>query len=302
MGMRVTIIGYGAVGSIHAAKLLREPGIELVSVYGPHREKASSFAAAHGIPRACGSIAEAVSGADAAIICSPSAAHFAQARECLELGVHTLVEMPPCENAAEAGDLARLAQKSGVKLGCAHTSRFVAPFQQVRQSIASGLLGEIQAINYVRYHRLRERSWKDDALLHHSAHPIDLAHFWCGGLEPKGCVALPDIRRPQTVSVLGRLPTGGAASITVTYAARIYHMQVMIVGEAHTIETDGFSYLKSDLPEPAFTGNEQETYEEAIHRQDADFLRACQGQGIYVSWGETTKVLQTIDGFRTLGK
>ena len=53
--------------------------------------------------------------------------------------------------------------------------------------------------------------------------------------------------------------------------------------------------------ELAFRGDEQETYEEAIHLQDVEFLRACQGNGNFVSWDETFKVLQTIDRFRALG-
>lgn len=300
MAIRVAMIGYGAVASIHAAQLRKEPDVEIVSVYGPKDEKASSFASTHGIPDACGSIAEAVSSADAAIICSPSMAHFEQARDCLEHGVHTLVEMPPCENSAEAVELARIARRRGAKLGCAHTSRFVAPFTRVKKSIESGLLGEIQGINYARYHKLRDRSWKDNALLHHSAHAIDLLFYWCGGIEPKGCVALPDVRLPQTVSALGRLPSGGPVTITVTYASRIHHTRMMIVGDKHTVEIDGFSYANSDLQELAFRGGEQEIYVESIKLQDAEFLRACQGNGNYVSWDETVKVLQAMDRFRAL--
>lgn len=301
MPTRVAMIGYGTVGAIHAARLGKEPDVQLLSVYGPKHAKALSFASNYGIKRVCDSIADAISGADVAIICSPSTLHFKQAQECLERGVHTLVELPPCENAAEAEELAKLARQHGVKLGCAHTSRFVAPYMQAKKNIESGMLGEIQEINYVRYHKLRERSWRDNALLHHAAHPIDLMFFWFGGLEPRGCVALPDVRLPQTVSILGQLPSAGAVTITVTYVSRIYQIRMMIVGEKHTIETDGFSYAKSDLPELEFRGDEQETYEEAIRLQDVEFLNACQGKGNFVSWGETLKVLQAIDRFRALG-
>ncbi len=299
--MRVAMIGYGAVASIHAAKLRTESGVQLVSVYGPMAEKAQAFASAHCIPRACGSIAEALAGADATIICSPSTAHFVQARECLDQGVHTLVEMPPCENAAEAEELATLAGRRGVKLGCAHTSRFMEPYAGVKKSLESGLLGEIREINYTRYHKLRERSWTDNALLHHSAHPIDLVFYWCGNLEPSGCVALPDVRLPQSVALLGKLSSGGPVTITVSYASHLFYIHVMIVGENHTIETDGFSYAKSDLPELAFSGDGQETYEEAIHVQDVEFLRACQGRGSFVAWNETLKLLHAINSFRAIG-
>jgi predicted dehydrogenase len=301
MTIGVAIIGYGTVGAIHAAKLGRMSDVQLVSVYGPKRQKALSFASTYGIPRACDNLAAAVSGADAAIICSPSPVHFMQARECLMHGLHTLIELPPCEHAPEAEELARLAQQCGVKLGCAHTSRFLGPYLRAKETITSGKLGEVQEINYIRCHKLRERTWTDNALLHHAAHPIDLTFFWCGGVEAKGCVAIPDVRSPHTVSVLGKLPSGGAVSITVTYASTIYQSRMIVVGEKHTIETDGFSYAKSDLPELEFSGDAQETYEEAIRLQDTEFLRACKGEDEFVGWQETVKVLGVIDQFRALG-
>jgi hypothetical protein len=76
---------------------------------------------------------------------------------------------------------------------------------------------------------------------------------------------------------------------------------MMIVSEKHTIETDGFTYVKSDLPELEFRGDKQETYEEAIHLQDLEFLRACRGNGDFVGGDETLKVLGAIDAFRALG-
>jgi predicted dehydrogenase len=301
MAIRVAMIGYGAVGSIHAGQLANEPDVELVAVYGPKLDKASAFASAHGIQHVSETIADAVLRADAAIICSPSGDHFQQARECLERGVHTLVELPPCENAAEAEELGDLACRRGVKLGCAHTSRFMAPYTRLKKSIEEGVIGVIQVINYMRCHNLRAHSWRDNALLHHAAHTIDLLFYWCGGIEPKGCVALPDVRMPQSVSVLGKLPDGGAATITVTYTSRLYQIRMLIVSEKHSVETDGFSYMKSDLQELEFKGDEQKTYEEAIHAQDVQFLHACHGNDNFVSWDEMVKILRAIDRFRALG-
>lgn len=302
MAIRVAMIGHGGVGSIHAANLGKEPDVRLASVYGPDREEASSFAATYGIERVCNNLAEAISDVDAAIICSPSPDHFVQTRECLQHRVHTLVELPPCKNAIEAEELAGYARKGGVMLGCAHTSRFLEPYIRVKNAIALGTVGKIQQIDYLRCHKLRERSWTDNALLHHAAHPVDLLFFWCGGIEAKGCVALPDVQLPQTVSLLGKLPDGGAVTVTVTYVSHIYQTRLTIVGDKHTIETDGFSYVKSDLPELELTRDEQETYGEAIHLQDIQFLRACQSDGNFISWENTINLLRVIDRFRALGQ
>lgn len=73
-----------------------------------------------------------------------------------------------------------------------------------------------------------------------------------------------------------------------------------VVGEHHTVETDGFSYLQSDLPELQFTGDGQEIYEGAIRDQDTQFLSACQGKGSFVRWDETVRLLKIVEQFQAL--
>ena len=302
MTLKIAMIGYGAVGAIHASVMAAEPELELRAIYGPKPEKASAFASAHGFQNACPTIAEALAGANVAIVASPSGLHFQQAYECLDHGLHTLVELPPCLSGAEAEALGELARRRGVLLGCAHTSRFVAPYLRIRHSIRSNVLGPLQEFNYTRHHHLRERTWADNALLHHGAHPVDILLDWCGGLEPQGCVAMPDAQHAQTVAMLGRLPSGGPATITITYTSRLPHIRMLVVGEHHTFETDGFSYLRSDLANLQFTGEAQQVYEQAIRDQDWEFLRACQGHGSFVAWEETLKMVHTMDRFQTLAE
>lgn len=300
--MKVAIIGCGAVGSIHAAKLREEADAELTVVYSLNAQKAASFASVYGARCVGKSVADALSKADMAIICSPSHLHFAQVRECLEAGVQTLVELPPCATASEAEELADLARKRDVRLGCAHTSRYLLPYVCIKENLQEEVLGEVREVNYLRHHRLRARSWSDNALLHHAAHAIDLLLYWCGGLEPKACIAQPDVGAAQAVSILGKLPGGGLATITVNYASRLPQMRMVVVGEKHTVETDGFTYLHSDLAELCFQGNEQEVYEQAIRDQDAAFIRACQGANAFVSWDETIRLMRTVNRCQALGE
>jgi 2-hydroxy-4-carboxymuconate semialdehyde hemiacetal dehydrogenase len=298
MTLKVAMIGYGAVGSIHADQLAAEPGVEVRAVYGPKPEKSAAFASAHGIKDACETIAQAVAGVDVAIVCSPSALHFQQAFECLDHGVNTLVELPPCATAAEAEALGEVARRRGVLVGCAHTSRFVAPYALIREKIRANVLGLLQDFDYRRHHQLRERSWADNALLHHASHPVDILLDWCGGLEPQGCVALPDAQHARTAALLAKLPSGGPATITVSYTSRLPHIRMLVVGEHHTLETDGFTYLRSDLADLQFAGDAQQVYEQAIRDQDREFLRACRGQGGFVPWEETLKLIRAMDRFQ----
>lgn len=302
MAVKVAMIGHGFVGSVHASQLISEKWVELVSVFGTERDKAKEFAAAYGIKNLSNSLREAVSLAEAAIVCSPSPVHYQQVQECLELGVHALAEMPPCNTQKEAEALGELARRRRVSLQCAHTTRYVLPCIRIAESIRSGELGDVQEVNFVRHHKLKDRAWTDDALLHHCAHPIDLMIHWFGSVTPIGCVALPKARGAQTVSLLGRLPNGAPVTISVTYASRLPHMRMLVVGDRHTAETDGFSYLRSDLDHLSLTIPELESYEKAIHDQDVEFLRSCQGERAGVNWQESVKLIEIINRFQDLEK
>jgi 2-hydroxy-4-carboxymuconate semialdehyde hemiacetal dehydrogenase len=294
MKLRVAMIGCGAVGSVHAANLAKQPEVELAAVYSPDLESASSFASVHHIPKVADSVKSACAGADVAIVCSPSAVHFEQARECLKAGLHTLIELPACGSLQEAEELQTEAGQRGVLLGCAHTARYLQPYARIQLALDAGWIGEIHAINYLRCPRLNVRSWTDNALVHHAAHALDLAIRWCGEVEPLACIAVPDKDSAQTASILARLPSGGPLSVTVSYKAQIPDSSMMIIGDRCTIGTDGFSYLQSDLHELRFSGDEHKVYVDAIGSQDADFIGACQGKNSFISWSETMRLIRLV--------
>src|SRR5262245_2976076 len=105
MKLRIAILGYGAVASVNERQLHANRDVVLSAVYGPDRDKAATFAVEHGIVRSTNCLETATSSADAVVICSPSELHYEQARHCVESGVHTLVELPPCGSRTEAQHL-----------------------------------------------------------------------------------------------------------------------------------------------------------------------------------------------------
>jgi 2-hydroxy-4-carboxymuconate semialdehyde hemiacetal dehydrogenase len=294
MKMRVAMIGCGAVGSIHAANLTKQRGIELTAVYSPDFESASSFASAHRILKIADSVKSACTEADAAIICSPSGLHFEQARECLNAGLHTLIELPACGSLQEAEELEAEARRHGVLLGCAHTARYLEPYARIQSALDDGWVGDIQAISYLRCPHLQLRTWTDNALAHHAAHALDLAIRWCGQVEPLACIAIPDKDSAQTTSILARLPSGGPLSVTVSYGAKVTLSSMLVIGRKCTISTDGFSYLRSDLQEMQFLGDEHKVYEDAISSQDMAFLGACLGKNGFIPWKDTMSLIRVV--------
>ncbi len=265
--MRVAIVGYGAVAGVHMRGLRHSRTAEVVSVSGPNPEKARRFADLHGIP----SVAS-IAPADVAIICSPSPWHCEQARAALEAGLHVLVELPACETPDQARQLGRLASERGLMLACAHTSRYLGPYERLEGWIREGRLGAIEQVHYLRVIPPRQRSWTDDALLHHAEHPLDLFLKWFGSLRALACAALPSAVGAQNLALIAELPGGAPVSVAISYTARIAEVRMTVAGSEHTVITDGFSFIRSDAAELCWQGDGEETYECAVEAQDAAFL------------------------------
>jgi 2-hydroxy-4-carboxymuconate semialdehyde hemiacetal dehydrogenase len=300
--LNISFIGHGAVGSLHARGLATVPHVRFTGVIGPDREHAKVFAEAHGVLRVCDSMEEALAGADLAIVSSPSPLHAKQSRECLTAGVNVLVELPPCGTSAQATELEAIAKKNRVGIWCAHTSRYLTPYRMITECLRRGALGSIEQIVYMRHLVPRVRKWTDDALLHHAAHPLDLLMHWFGEIAPVGCVTLPGDGSPESASLLATLPNGSAASVAVSYCSRRPVSLLRIVGSRHTIDTDGFSFVDSDLSDLQIRVDETETYEEAVRKQDGDVVRACcEGSGA-VEWKETIRLLRSVNSFQELAK
>lgn len=295
MALRIGLAGYGAVAQVHARRLARLDQAELACVFGPSLEKAREFARRHEFAGATDRFEDLVAGCDAVIVASPSACHFEQALEALESGRHVLVELPPCASEAEARRLGQAAARKGVTLGCAHTSRYLEAYRLVGELIRSGRLGQIAAVQYTRCLALRPRSWQDDALLHHAAHPVDLFLHWFAEFEPLAAIARPEAGPRRDVSFLARAAGGLLISAWVSYSSRELKAELVVAGERHTLATDGFAWVRRDGAELLFDSDAAAAYEEAIGRQDADFLRACLGSPPAVPWTETVRLMAALD-------
>ncbi len=87
---------------------------------------------------------------DAVVIATPPAAHYAIARDCMEHGLHVLVEKPITLNSEDAEDLIRIARENEVQLMVGHTFEYNSAVRAIRQMIREGELGEIYYIDAIR--------------------------------------------------------------------------------------------------------------------------------------------------------
>jgi predicted dehydrogenase len=87
---------------------------------------------------------------DAVAIATPVSTHFPLAKQCLEAGLHVMVEKPLAATAAEAQALVEIADRAGKVLMVDHTYLFGNPVRMIRRFIDQGELGELYYVDSIR--------------------------------------------------------------------------------------------------------------------------------------------------------
>jgi predicted dehydrogenase len=166
--VRTAVIGVGYLGRFHAQKYATLPRSRLVAVVDAESEVRERVAAEVGC-RAVADFREILGEVDAVSIATPTPAHFGIARECLDRGIHVLVEKPITETLDEARGLVEVAASRGRILQVGHLERFNPAIR--------ALEGTLGTPRFVESHRLapfKERGTDVNVVLDLMIHDIDL--------------------------------------------------------------------------------------------------------------------------------
>ncbi len=172
--IRTAVIGVGYLGRFHAQKYAVLPESTLVAVVDAEPTAREKVAAELGC-RAVADYRQILGEVDAVSIATPTPLHFAIARDCLERGVHVLVEKPITETLEEARALLAVAERSGCILQVGHLERF--------NSAILALEGTLGTPRFVESHRLapfKERGTDVNVVLDLMIHDIDLIQSLVG--------------------------------------------------------------------------------------------------------------------------
>ena len=204
--LRIGLIGTGFMGKTHLWSVQNLPFFyraadmeytaEVAAVCGSSLLKAQDFAETFGIPQAVATPEEIIADPqiDVVDICTPNPLHFDVAKAAIEAGKAVLCEKPLTVTAAEADELARLANEHGVICGTVFNNRFLAPVMRAKQLIEEGRLGRILSFDFSYRHNScidpdRTVGWKQTAeagggtLYDLGPHVLDLCHYLCGELS-----------------------------------------------------------------------------------------------------------------------
>lgn len=187
--MNVLLVGAGAFGIKHLDGIKNIDDVNVVSVVGRQLDKTQEVADKYAIPHVTNDLTEALQqpGIDAAILCTPTQLHAAQAIECMDAGVNVQVEIPLADSWADAQAVAAKQKQTGLVCMVGHTRRFNPSHQWVHNKITAGEI-KIQQMDVQTYFFRRTnmnalgqpRSWTDHLLWHHAAHTVDLFQYQTG--------------------------------------------------------------------------------------------------------------------------
>lgn len=172
--VRTAVIGVGYLGRFHAQKYAALPGSQLVAVVDARADARDRVAAEVGC-RAVADYRDILGEVDAVSIATTTPVHFPIARECLERGVHVLVEKPITETPEQARVLIETAGRRGCILQVGHLERF--------NSAVLALEGVLGTPRFIESHRLapfKERGTDVNVVLDLMIHDIDLIQSLVG--------------------------------------------------------------------------------------------------------------------------
>ena len=187
--MRIAVAGAGAFGLKHLDALAVIDGVTVTWVISRRLEQAEEVAEKYGAAHASTDLDDALRSddVDAVILCTPTDLHARQSVAAMRAGKHVQVEIPLADSWADAQEVRRVQQESGLTCMVGHTRRFNPSHQWIHRRIGAGELS-IQQMDVQTYFFRRTnsnalgqpRSWTDHLLWHHAAHTVDLFQYQTG--------------------------------------------------------------------------------------------------------------------------
>ena len=191
---------------------------------------------------------------DLIIICSPSGAHYDQAKNIINKGINLIVEKPLTLTVKQSEILDKLAKEKKVILNVAFQNRLNPAIQILKKTFEEKRFGKI-ITSTVRLRWCRQQEYYNDAwhgkwfsdggvINQQAIHHID-AFNWIVGPVEKVCSSsanqLNKLEAEDTFVAILKLQNGGLGTIEATTAARPidYEASISIVGEKGMVEVGG---------------------------------------------------------------
>ena len=309
------ILGPGGIARAFAKDLQLLEGHEVAAVGSRTLSNAQEFAKTFG-GTAYGSYEELVADptVDAIYVATPHPSHKENVITALNAGKPVLCEKPFAVNAHEAREMVAAAEKNGVALMEAMWARFLPHYADVREIIASGVLGQILTVQADHGQRLADRniprlvepSLAGGALLDLGIYPVSFAHMILGNpAKITASAVLTDKGVDARTSMIFDYTDGAQAILTTTMIEQT-PCRAVVAGVNGWLEIDRTFYNPTSMRVVLFDGSVTQyphTYTGHGLREQAEaFKRLVQSgknQSEILTWKDTVDIMGTLDAVRS---
>ena len=169
-GLKIGIVGVGAMGEHHARICSTLPGAKLFAVTDLNQERAREIGIRFGA-NIFKNYKEMLPLVEAISIVTPSETHFEIGLECLSMGKHLLIEKPLAKTSEEAKKLADYAKAKNLVLAVGLIERFNPAFQELCKLMRKE---KIIGIHMKRFSPFPERIADANVIQDMMVHDLDL--------------------------------------------------------------------------------------------------------------------------------
>lgn len=148
-------LGAGNRGNVYGNFAAKFPDqLKIVGVAEPIPLRNERYATKHQVPAAnrfdtWERVFERPKFADAIIITTPDALHYAPCMKALAMGYDILLEKPIAPTEKECRDILALAKKTGRIVAVCHVLRYAPYFVKMKELIAQGAIGEVISVQHL---------------------------------------------------------------------------------------------------------------------------------------------------------
>ena len=252
------VIGCGDVSVVHFDALESLLGVLLVGVCDTDPKRLATAMTTHDVPGYGDhlTLLEVVR-PDVVHICTPHNQHAAVAMDCLERGVHVILEKPLAHTLDEGRRLVEVAERGSAKIAVCLQNRYNPPVQAMHRMLSSGELGRVlggaaTVLWYRDADYYQSRPWRGTwqgsgggLLMNQAIHTVDLLQWLLGDVTGvSGHVStrvLGDAIEVEDTAEFVLEHQGGARSVFYATLANVVNAPVTldIVTEMATLSLRG---------------------------------------------------------------
>lgn len=186
MKTRIAVIGAGIMGKNAVMVWQRHPGVDVVALCDKNLEKARKVAEELNVPRFYENHRDLLDKEqiDAVHVNTPDWAHRDPVIDSLKAGKHVLVEKPMTTDVAEADEIVRTVEETGLTCQVSFNHRWLSVYHKVFSDIDKGSIGEC-LLGFAKKNNpiLVPTEWlpwsgKSTSAWFLSSHDIDLMCWW----------------------------------------------------------------------------------------------------------------------------